>query len=310
MQTFSIALLQLTAHENDQEANLHKGLEYCRQAADLGADLALFPEMWNIGYTAYDDSVFHSDFDPLEDIFDEKKTDWQEQAISTNSSFFVEFKNLARELNMAIALTYLEEWPGQPRNSVSIIDRHGQVEMTYAKVHTCDFSLEQACTPGEDFHVCQLDTRGGSVTLGAMICFDREFPESARILMLKGAEIIITPNACELEANRISQFRARAFENMVGLDMANYAAPQENGHSMAVDARAFSKEGRPLDPMILEAGEDEGIYLAEFDIEAIRDYRGREVWGNVFRKPKAYPPLISSDVADPFLRDSARLQGA
>ena len=50
-----------------------------------------------------------------------------------------------------------------------------------------------------------------------MICFDREFPESARILMLKGAEIILVPNACPMEINRISQLRARAFENMLGL---------------------------------------------------------------------------------------------
>jgi predicted amidohydrolase len=42
-----------------------------------------------------------------------------------------------------------------------------------------------------------------------MICFDREFPESARILMLKGAELILTPNSCPLEENRIGQFRTR-----------------------------------------------------------------------------------------------------
>ena len=63
-----------------------------------------------------------------------------------------------------------------------------------------------------------------------MICFDREFPESARILMLKGAEIILTPNACEMEDNRICQFKTRAYENMVGVVLANYAAPQQNGH--------------------------------------------------------------------------------
>jgi len=61
-----------------------------------------------------------------------------------------------------------------------------------------------------------------------MICYDREFPESARILMLKGAEIILTPNCCELEQSRLGQFRTRAFENMVGVAMANYAAPQDN----------------------------------------------------------------------------------
>ena len=42
-----------------------------------------------------------------------------------------------------------------------------------------------------------LDTAQDDVKIGAMICYDREFPESARILMLKGAEIILTPNACD-----------------------------------------------------------------------------------------------------------------
>jgi predicted amidohydrolase len=142
--------------------------------------------------------------------------------------------------------------------------------------------------------------------VGAMICFDREFPESARILMLKGAEIIVTPNACELEINRIGQFRARAFENMVGMAMANYAAPQANGHSLAYDARAFYRDGRPRDPLIIEAGENEGIYLAKFDMDAIRAYRQREVWGNAFRKPRAYSPLISVAVKAPFSRETGR----
>jgi N-carbamoylputrescine amidase len=111
-----------------------------------------------------------------------------------------------------------EHWHGAPRNTVSLIDRHGEIILTYAKVHTCDFGpMEAACTPGDDFYVCKLDTRMGEIMIGAMICFDREFPESARILMLQGAELILTPNSCTMEANRIGQFRARAYENMVGV---------------------------------------------------------------------------------------------
>ncbi len=87
MQTFSIALLQLTARENDQDANLHKGLDYCRQAAELGADLAIFPELWNIGHTAYDQTVYLSNFDPLDGAFEDKRAKWQHQAITTKSDF-------------------------------------------------------------------------------------------------------------------------------------------------------------------------------------------------------------------------------
>ena len=56
-------------------------------------------------------------------------------------------------------------------------------------MHTCDFGAERALTPGEDFRVAELDTACGRVKVGAMICYDREFPESARILMLRGAEL-------------------------------------------------------------------------------------------------------------------------
>ena len=216
-----IALLQMTACGTDQDANLAKGEAFCRRAAGMGADVALFPEMWNVGYALPDSKQ-------LDEV-----TTWAAHAIGRDSAFVAHFRALAKELGMAIALTYLERWPGLPRNAVSLIDRHGEIVLTYAKVHTCDFDAEAALTPGDDFHVCTLDTAQGAVKVGAMICFEREFPESARILMLQGAELILTPNACRLETHRIGQFRARADENMVGVAMANYAAPQENGHSVA-----------------------------------------------------------------------------
>ena len=294
MSLIKIALLQMTACGTDQDANLTKGETFCRQASEMGADIALFPEMWNIGYTFYDSDQPGA------------REEWEAQAVSQDENFVVHFRELAGELRMAIALTYLERWPGAPRNSVSIIDRHGEIVMTYAKMHTCDFDKEAALTPGDDFYVCTLDTDAGDVKIGAMICFDREFPESARILMLKGAELILTPNACTLKHHRIGQFRARAFENMVGVAMTNYAAPQANGHSVAFDAVAFDKNGDSVESLIIEAGASEGVYLAEFDLDEIRAYREREVWGNGFRKPHCYGLLTSLEVKEPFVRAKAR----
>jgi len=294
MSSINVALLQMTASGYDQKANLEKGEAFCRQAQAQGADMALFPEMWNTGYT-FPDS-------PDRD----ERARWLAQAIAQEDRFVTHFQALASELDMAIALTYLERWENAPRNVLSLVDRHGEIVMTYAKVHTCDFDKEAALTPGEDFHVCRLDTRQGGIDVGAMICFDREFPESARILMLKGAELILTPNACELEENRIGQFRARAFENMVGVAMANYAAPQQNGHSVAFDGIAFDDEGVSRDMCILEAGEQEGLYVAAFDISAIRAYRQRDVWGNAYRKPRSYGVLTSPQVQQPFVRADAR----
>ena len=89
--------------------------------------------------------------------------------------------------------------------------------MQYAKVHTCDFADEKALEPGNEFKVCDF----GGVKLGIMICYDREYPESARILMLKGAEIILVPNDSESMKPRVQALSTRAYENMCGVAMAN-----------------------------------------------------------------------------------------
>jgi N-carbamoylputrescine amidase len=315
----SIALLQMAADGTNQAANLAKGDAYCRRAKQMGADIALFPEMWNVGYTAFCPSATpETDLwkaperwngaSPREtsEAVREARAAWQALAIGPDDPFVLHFRQLARELEMAIGLTYLERWPGAPRNTFSLFDRHGEMVLTYAKVHTCDFDhLESACTPGDDFYVATLDTTQGPVEIGAMICFDREFPESARVLMLKGAEIILTPNACTLEANRIGQFKTRAYENMVGVAMANYAAPQINGHSCAFDPIAFEENGNSRDTLIVEAAEEEGVYIAAFDLERLRKYRSSEVWGNAFRRPHRYGPITSTDVAPPFVRIDA-----
>src|SRR6266508_3858133 len=123
--------------------------------------------------------------------------------------------------------------------------------------------------------------------------------------MLKGAELILTPKACPLEANRIGQFRARAFENMVGVAMANYAAPQLNGHSIAFDPFVVDDDGNMRDTLVVEAGETEGVYLAPFDLDRLRTYRVREAMGNAFRRPHRYGTITSPDIAPPFVRTHA-----
>jgi len=318
MSTISVALLQMVSRGTDQEANLAKGEAFCRRAREMGADVALFPEMWNIGYTSFVETQ-ESPSDQwrapdrwngadLRDtlVREEARARWQERAIGRDDPFIAHYRALAEELGMAIAITYLEKWDGAPRNSVSLIDRRGEILMTYAKVQTCDFDEPEAsCTPGDGFPVCELDTEKGALRVGAMICHDREFPEIARILMVEGAELILTPNSCELEANRLGQFRARAFENMVGVAMTNYAAPQQNGHSVAFDGVACDAEGNSRDTLVVEAGESEGVYLATFDMDEIREYRSREVWGNAFRRPHRYGLLTSLEVEEPFVRVDA-----
>jgi predicted amidohydrolase len=290
MKTFNVALLQLLPLKSPQE-NLAKGLAYCKLAKEAGADLALFPEMWNMGY----------DFD---------LPDWQNTAIDIQDDFIKTFQKEAKSLDMAIALTYLEKWPGLPRNTVSILDRRGTIILTYAKVHTCAFDIEKALTPGDDFYAAELNTVAGTIKIGAMICYDREFPESARILMLQGAEIILVPNACPIEINRKSQLRTRAFENMVGIAMTNYAEGKTdtNGHSLAFDGMAYlesdQNNAEARDTLLVEAGGSEGIYIAQFDITKMRRYREQEVWGNAYRRPETYSLLTARKKEYPFIREN------
>ncbi len=288
---FKVAMLQMNPEGYDVKANMKKGEEFCRKAREMGADIALFPEIWSIGYSRYH-------WDGSDKYTPEKYPlsfgEWRNSALDEKSEFIEHFRKLANELNMAIAITYLEKWDDLPRNSVTLIDTKGEIRMTYAKVHTSDMKLtESNCTPGDDFYVCDLPIRNEIVKVGAMICFDREFPESARVLMLKGAELVLTPNACGLDDKRINQFQTRAFENAFAVVMTNYASPAQNGHSCAFDAKGNK---------VIVAGEREGVFLAEFDLNEIREHRQNTIWGNAYRRTTKYDVLTSNQVDSVFIR--------
>lgn len=292
MNLLKIALLQI-APCNTLKENLEKGIKYCRKAKEMNADIALFPEMWSNGYN----------------IYNRPAAAWKAEAISGSGDFVNTFGSLAKELGMAIGITLLEKHEGGPRNSLVLFDRFGERKFTYAKVHTCDFDVERNLTPGEDFYVTALDTACGEVKVGAMICFDREFPESARILMLKGAELILVPNACPMEINRLSQLRARAYENMSAIATCNYpeTVPDCNGGSSVFDGVAYLPElSGSRDTCILQADGKEGIYIAELNLEQLRNYRENEVHGNAYRHPQKYRLLIDTKINKPFIRNDYR----
>ena len=280
MNKLKIALLQLTP-TGTIKGNLEKGITACKEAKSQGADIALFPEMFSIGY----------------DIYDPPAEEWTARAIPADDDFVQSFGRLSAELDMAIGITFLEKHDPKPLNTLVLFDRYGRKAMKYSKVHTCDFSAEAALSSGDGFKVCELDTVHGMVKVGAMICFDREFPESARILMLKGAEIVLAPNACPMEINRLSALRTRAYENMIAVATCNYpdTVPDCNGHSTVFDGIAWLRDEPGVrDMCILEADGNEGIFTADIDLAMLRDYRDNEVMGDNYRKPWAYSDLTAN----------------
>ena len=276
----NIALLQLLP-EAGLDRQLKKGAAACLAAKRMGADIALFPEMWSSGY-----------------VLPRESGDADVSAVGAGSEFVRAFGRLALELRMAVGITFLERHEPGPLNSLILFDRHGEERLHYSKVHTCAFDAEKVLSPGDGFRVADLDTDRGTVRVGAMICFDREFPESARILMLKGAEVILAPNACPMEINRLSALRTRAYENMLAVATCNYPKghPDCNGRSTVFDGVAWLRDEPDVrDMCILEAPEEEGIYVARIDMDMLRDYREHEVMGGKYRHPDQYGILSQTE---------------
>lgn len=102
MTVLRVALLQMVAGRT-QEENRQKGMDFCRHAKAAGADIALFPEMWNIGYALPD-----------------SPEEMRRMAIEREDPFLLSYQKLARELDMAVGITYLERYEPQPRNTLTL----------------------------------------------------------------------------------------------------------------------------------------------------------------------------------------------
>ncbi|GFZ31650.1 hydrolase [Clostridium zeae] len=292
---FRIAIVQETRDPYNMTLNTNKGLSAVKKAKELGADLVLFPECWITGYEFPNVDKNLSTKEIMKTIEFEE---WNNLAIDENSEHIQTFCKAAKLLNIGIVITAYTKGIKKPQNSAFVINRSGEIIMKYSKVHTCDFADERMLESGDEFKVCEFE----GVKLGVMICYDREYPESARILMLKGAELILVPNDCESMKPRIQALSTRAYENMVGVAMSN--PPRKNaGCSCAFSPITWDEDGIPIDNIItLADAETEDVFLAEFDLEKIRTYRNREMMGNTFRKVRAYSELLNDTIKEPFKR--------
>ena len=276
--TLKVAILQKKSLDRQYQKSTDIIVEKMREAAENGADLLLLPEVFITGYEL-----------PMSN----------EEALPEDSPYLRQICAAARRLHLGVVATAITKGSKKPRNTAYVVDKNGAVLLKYSKVHTCDFADEVCLESGEGFSVC--DFYG--VRLGLMICYDREYPESARVLMLKGAEIILVPNDCGAMKPRLCALSTRAYENMVGIAMANPNG-ENAGNSCAFSPICWDENGNCVDNTLLLADErTEGLFYAEFDMDAIRTWREHEMMGNTFRKVKAYDALLSGKIAYPFVRE-------
>lgn len=276
-----VAMVQYDANEPDIDFNTKVAMKYIKEAKESGADIVLFPECFLTAYCCPD---IVEELLPLEELENDSEfIDWCNSAVTEEEEHVLQIRKLAKELQIGVVITAFTKGEKYPQNTAFIIDRNGDIILKYSKVHTCDFDWERYLESGQEFKVCKFD----GVNIGVMICYDREYPESARELMLQGAEIIFNPNCCGGMEPRLKELSVRAMENMVGVAMANPPAPGM-GRSAVFNPMVWGENGEVLDNTIIVAEEFfEGIVYAEFDIDVIRKYRENEDLGK-FRKPRAY----------------------
>lgn len=218
----TIGLVQIDLELGDIPTNVIKIEKSIREAVAKGAQIICLPELCTTGYR--------------QDLLQERFWEVAESIPGTTTD---KFCRLAKELGVYIILPMNEKgkMTGIQYNSAAFIDKTGQVQGVFRKVHA--FSTEcYYFTEGNEYPV--FDTEYGKV--GIMIGYDMGFPEVARILTLKGAEIIFVSSALQKEAEDIwdISISARAIENQVFLAAVNRVGSEGDmvmhGKSKIVDA--------------------------------------------------------------------------
>ena len=276
---FKVAILQMKSLNRQYQKSADIVIRMMKKASENGADILLLPEAFLTGYEL-----------PMSN----------EEALADQNPYLDKICTAAAALRIGAVITAITKGRKKLQNSAYVVDKSGKVLMKYSKVHTCDFSDEACLESGNSFQVCDFC----GIRLGIMICYDREYPESARILMLKGAEIILVPNDCCAMKPRLCALSTRAYENMVGVAMANPNG-ENAGNSCAFSPICWDDDGNCADNVLLMADDiAEDLFYAEFDMDKIRSYRENEMMGNTFRKVKAYDLLLNEKIEYPFIRDN------
>ncbi len=268
----------------DREQTLNKAEELVRKAQKQGADIILLQELFETPYFCQTES-----YENLKIATSVKDN----RAIN-------HFKKVAEELNVVLPISFFERAENTTFNSLVVIDADGTVLDTYRKTHIPDgqcYEEKFYFAPGDTgFKVW--NTAYGRIGIG--ICWDQWFPESARIMALKGAEILFYPTAIGSEPvlpidsephwQRCMQGHAAA--NIVPIVASNRVGTEvQDDSSMTFYGSSFI--AGPTGEIIKQMNRtEEGVIVAEFDLDEIRDKR--QSWG-IYRdrRPEMYGPILN-----------------
>jgi len=238
MKSLILAVVQFTPEFDRKQKNLDR---IAHLTEGLEADIVVLPELCTTGYFF---------------ISREETADSAEPADGPTARFF---QDMAQRLNAVVVAGFAER-DGAKLFNACLIARPQAPLRVYRKVHL--FYKERFCfDPGDrGFLVVADETR--DLCLGAMICYDFRFPEAARILTLKGADVIACPSNLVTGAWH-PLMAARAVENKVYIAVANRAGRENrNGEELMFSGSSaiFGYNGRALqtakpagDEILLEA---------------------------------------------------------
>ena len=285
MRNVKLAATQFAMTSNVEE-NIEKAKEMVRKAVKEGANIILLPELFeNLYFCQTED---YSRFDFAEEF--------------ESSQTIQIFSALAKELGVVLPISYFEKSGNCYFNSIAIIDADGTVLGQYRKSHIPTGECYE-----EKFYFCPGDTgfrvfptKFGKIGVG--ICWDQWFPETARILALKGAEVLLFPTAIGSEPvlskdskdhwQHVMQGHAAA--NIMPLVASNRIGTESmDGSSMTFFGSSFISNEFGI--RVQELGRtEEGVLVQEFDLDLVKEER--RDWG-VFRDRRVdlYSPLLKLD---------------
>jgi|SRR5579862_3356962 len=269
-----LALVQMACTE-DKQANVDKSLELIDEAARNGAKLVALPELFNAPYfpnRARDSRYF-------------------DYAETIPGPSLERVAKKAREHQMVVlAPLYEREIAGVYYNTAALLGPDGGVLGTYRKMHiphSMHLIEKYYFKPGnQGFKVFQAPF----ARLGVLICYDRHFPEGARILGLGGAELVLVPVASPRPQARdvfIKELMAMAIANQFFVAAINRVGREADdtffGSSLVCDPRG--------NVIAQASSEQEQVLLADVDLTVVAEVRNSWMFYRD-RRPDAYGALI------------------